>query len=222
MGCDIHLKLEKRLVKHIPSLKDKLDEKGKVIGEELDESFMKGMSGWYDKAMKEWRPVNITFDRCWGDRNYGMFARLADVRNYWDDIKPMKPRGFPKDACKDTLRSYTYELVPDDDYEKNKNRYESWDDAYVNETTGKEWLDKGYSVVMGEGYSNRKLISGPDWHSASWCTTKEMRKCVRANFYSKKFGWNGDFIEWVSLLGAMEAIEKTGLYECRAVFWFDN
>jgi hypothetical protein len=221
MGCDIHLKLERRMVKPLPNLKDKLDEKGKFIGFELDND-NKWAKYYYEKLMSEWMPCEFTQNDCWGDRCYGMFARLADVRNYWDDVKSLPVRGFPTDAHPTTLRAYTYELVPDDEFEKNEERYDEWDDAYINESTGNEWVEKGYSTVMGKSWSDRILISGPDWHSASWCTTKELKKCVRDNFYDKEFGWHGEFVEWLSLVGAMEAIEKTGYYKCRAVFWFDN
>lgn len=44
MGCDIHLRLERKA---------------------------KGQSKWQDCRI-------LGYDRCWGDRIYGMFAALAD------------------------------------------------------------------------------------------------------------------------------------------------
>ena len=33
------------------------------------------------------------------DRNYALFAKMADVRNNWDKFEPIsKPKGLPKDA----------------------------------------------------------------------------------------------------------------------------
>lgn len=53
MGCDIHLRLERKA---------------------------KGQSKWQDCHI-------FGYDRCWDDRIYGMFAALADVRNYNDVIE---------------------------------------------------------------------------------------------------------------------------------------
>lgn len=63
----------------------------------------------------------------------------------------------------------------------------------------------------------------PDYHSPNWCTTQEMEKCFNDVFLNLKDGtYEGDYIEWMALLGAMKGYEASGEYECRAVFWFDN
>ena len=50
-----------------------------------------------------------------------------------------------------------------------------------------------------------------------------MEQCIREIFYNEeKKQWQDSFVEWFALLGAMKGIETDGLYECRAVFWFDN
>ena len=49
-----------------------------------------------------------------------------------------------------------------------------------------------------------------------------MKQAVKEVFYHEGEGWKGEYVEWLALAGAMEAIESDGNYECRAVFWFDN
>ena len=37
-----------------------------------------------------------------------------------------------------------------------------------------------------------------------------------------KDSWEGDYIEWAALIGAMKGYEASGEFETRAVYWFDN
>lgn len=76
MGCDIHMVVE---VKEWQTRPD---------GAETDD--------------REWGVV-MTETAAYGDRNYNVFAALADVRNYDIPIKPIcQPRGIPEDASADT------------------------------------------------------------------------------------------------------------------------
>lgn len=210
MGCDIHLKLEKRLKTSRVFLDD---------NEKIREAY-------YESMKNKWYPCEITRRHCWGERIYGMFAKLANVRNYWpDEIKPLEVRGFPEDANDNTLLAYCFQVIPDDEYEENIDRYDRLsaygDEHYCGKSQCDRWVENGSSKVMGEKFG-RTLISGPDWHSASWCTAEEMKQAVKDVFYHEGEGWKGEYIEWLALAGAMEAIESDGNYECRAVFWFDS
>lgn len=221
MGCDIHLRLERRM-KSPKSLIHE-DITGKVVRLDIEHDEYAKIR--YERLQK-WHSCEMTDNKCWSERCYGMFARLANVRNnFIDKIEPMEVRGFPKDANESTLRAYCYELIPDELYEKNVEMYDRWsecgDNGYCSETFGSECVRDNLSTIMGEN-NGHMLISGPDWHSANWCTTQEMRKMVTDNFYTNELGWHGDYVEWLALVGAMEAIETDGNYECRAVFWFDN
>ena len=170
----------------------------------------------------DWRLCKLTREKSWGDRVYGMFARLANVRNYWE-LKHLPVRGFPKDAASVTCLAYYCIVLPDEEYEKGISVYENSKVHYVKESTANRWISGGVSeeVKCDQLYTDKRIITHPDWHSASWCTVEEMRKCVNETFY-KDGRWTGDYIEWLSLLGAMDGIEKSGEYDCRAVFWFDN
>ena len=208
MGCDIHLKLERKIKK--PILYET------PLGEIVEPTY-------YGGIMDQWQPIEITFDKCWSDRVYGMFARLADVRNYFD--KPLEHiplRGFPDDACNNTKSAYCLYVTSDEDYEMH-NGYEYSCVRWINESRARKMLESGRSVPMIFGDGERMKITDSDWHSANWCTTDEMRQCIHDTFWNEERQvWFGDFVEWFALLGAMEGIEKGGYYECRAVFWFDN
>lgn len=219
MGCDIHLKLEKRVRKTLFMEKYHYGEDGNITSTEIVPQ-----PTW--KGHDDWKPVELTYGRCWGDRVYGMFARLSGVRDYYgEESHRMVPdRGFPEDACDETKTAYSYIVISDEEYAKNEERYDYSDYHYVNESRAKKWVEGGLSKEMTPfGNTQYKKISGPDWHSPNWCTTQEMKECIYDLFWNKeKEVWVGDFVEWFGLLGAMEGIEKDGIYECRAVFWFDN
>ena len=83
MGCDIHLKLEKRKINKTYYTHENFHHDG-TITEEIRETpeF---------KTSRDWHTVQLTLNNCWGDRVYGMFAKLADVRNYFQQkIEPIR------------------------------------------------------------------------------------------------------------------------------------
>lgn len=234
MGCDIHLRLERRLKKEkkIVISPEEKDENGNIIKEEKT---------FTDNDLT-WRSCrNIPYGETWGDRVYGMFALLADVRNYWD-CKPIENRGFPIDADINTIENYMFKIatwLPDNAYEddngfslngrmisKNKARsfalknYKCYEYSYETSifkeiTPTDEWFSK---------YDDEKIkfIEDPDYHSPNWCSTYEMEECIEKVFKNENGEWNGDYIEWMGLLGAMKGYETSGEYEVRAVFWFYN
>ena len=82
MGCDIHLRLERKL---------RQDKK---------------WNEYYTEKAGEWKDCGILDDdNTWGDRIYGMFAVLADVRNY-NNREHLPLRGMPDDCCNCTLYFY--------------------------------------------------------------------------------------------------------------------
>ena len=79
-----------------------------------------------------------------------MFAKLADVRNYYEKkFTPIPQRGFPEDACDDTKNAYSFIVISDDAYNKDIDYYENsrWY-HYVSESTADKWLKEGLSVEM--------------------------------------------------------------------------
>lgn len=162
------------------------------------------------KRQSEWQNCKIFgYDRCWGDRIYGMFAVLAGVRSY-NNIEHLPVRGIPCDATRSTLLAYGYEVVKD-----TEEQY----DFQCGESKAQNWVEDFSEYIESNGI---KYVSDPDWHTPSWCTTSEMEDCINRVFKKDDGGWKGDYIEWLALLGAMKGYEQSGDYECRAVFWFDN
>lgn len=211
MGCDIHLKLEMRQIKN-----------GYICQTtHCEDEIVEVEPNAYSRC---WHPVELTYNDCWGDRVYGMFAKLADVRNYFiRKIVPIPQRGFPNDACENTKYAYAYTVIPDDDFTKNVDYYSSAHYDYISESEANKWLEEGISVELPSEKSIHRRISSPDFHSPNWCTTKEMEEAIKDIFWNEeKQVWTGSYIEWFALLGAMKGIEQNGVYECRAVFWFDN
>lgn len=95
MGCDIHLRLEKKLKK-----------------EKVWNKFYTEKCVWKNCSI-----FNANYE--WRDRIYGMFAVLADVRNHWD-FEHLPLRGFPKDACLCTVKCYAIPVVDEYKYEWEK------------------------------------------------------------------------------------------------------
>ena len=181
MGCDIHLKLEKRKINKTYYTHENFHPDG-TITEEIRETpeF---------KTSRYWHPVQLTLNNCWGDRVYGMFAKLADVRNYFQQkIEPIPLRGFPEDATDNTKLAYCYIVIPDDEYKKNEDYYEdSYQYHYINETKANEWVNNGWSKEMTPfGNTEQRKITDPDAHSPNWCTTQEMENAIKEIFWNEE------------------------------------
>lgn len=210
MGCDIHLRLEKRLKKDKPYYNEFLDHDNNRI-----------KKCYYTDKNRKWQNCYIfTNDYTWGERCYGMFAILNDVRNYWEDkVKPLENKGFPVDACQATIKNYSYQEW------KGDGEIPDWG-HYADKEDLDRWLKNGYSKEINIKDRNGNIIetriTDPDAHSPNWCTTEEMEYCINQIFKDENGNYNGDADEWLALLGAMKGYEASGYYECRAVFWFDN
>ena len=197
MGCDIHLYVEYRL-----------KEARKIIVREAeyDESGNKTQDELFYTEEREW--ISYQFGKRWSDRIYGIFAILADVRNYGNKAH-LELRGFPDDATYIVKNKHYLMVVSDAEYKRVNYRCCSESDATC-------WGGERFTI------SGREYIEDPDYHSANWCTTKEMRDVIDTLFKKEDGTYEGDYIEWLGLIGTMEGIESSGEYECRAVFWFDN
>lgn len=166
MGCDIHLRLERKL---------RQDKK---------------WNEYYTEKADRWKSCGIFgFRNTWGDRIYGMFAVLADVRNHYD-FEHLPLRGMPEDATIQTLQCYGLRVS-----DEEKEGYYDWECSRKN---AERWVNEGYSQCFG--IEGTEYISGPDWHSPNWCTTQEMEDCINKVFKDENGNWQGDYIEWLALL----------------------
>lgn len=157
----------------------------------------------------EYKSKNTDYWRSFGKRInpgriYGMFAKLADVRNGYGYETIAAERGLP-DNISYEARNDSQLFISETD-----------GDDYVHPNTAKRWVESGSSVYTNEGRS----VTHPDWHSHSWATTQELEEAF--NYVFNKDGMlKGDFIEYAAIISAMKEFEKHG-YPARVVFWFDN
>lgn len=108
-------------------------------------------------------------------RNYRLFALMAGVRN--DPLNPVTPvadpKGVPATVAFRTQRAYSVRVEDQADDEGEA----------VTKETAQQWVDNGYSVWMNDDHT---LVSGPDWHTASWLTIEELEK-VQELYASEEF-----------------------------------
>lgn len=211
MGCDIHLCLERRR-KQVETIHHE-----------------------HEMPDGTKREFNVTLDQNWEScfvslghtinpgRIYGMFAKLANVRNYWD-IVPIEQKGFPEDASERTVSYYAHRIIPDEEYQ---DYMDDWDYPPVKQTEADEWIKK-YRCETIET-KNRwskdivtKYVTDPDMHSPNWCNADELDNAIKEIFKDEKRDYYGDRADWEGLLGMMRGYEENGVWETRCVFWFDN
>lgn len=195
---------------------------------------------YLEKRNKLWKWENSEYTknelRLW--RSYPMFARMANVRNYWDlDHRPV--RGFPINASIDVKKAFFSEIVSTVKYDKleeeefpiNCVKYENAirllsEDKYIKpfyiaDNGDLFMLDKDYvlgkMLIPNKATLGNIYITDPDYHSANCLTYEEYAKCLYETLEEEFISQTG----WTELLRKMEEYKKEGT-ECRIVFWFDN
>lgn len=158
------------------------------------------------RGTTSWQPYGGRFS----ERIYGMFAKLADVRNYSGITPISQPRGVPSDVSWSVKNDYCY-FVVDEPTE---------DESCILKGDALEYIQKGWSSYFPPGDSDGRFITRPDWHSASYVPTDEFEVCVH-NIFLKDGVWHGDYTTYRAVLAMMRELELCDV-ECRAVFWFDN
>ena len=137
-------------------------------------------------------------------RHYGVFASLAGVRNYGDEIKPVSaPRGVPENlgyATKEDYLCYVCDDPSEDSHQTDREHAERW-------------------VASGSSkWADERHVTDPDAHSASWLTPDEFEAAINCEIEGKLIS---DTEDYQAVLAAMRSLESTG-HEVRTVFWFDN
>lgn len=214
MGCDIHLVVEKRQQKP-----------GLIVIKKDNQKIVRQLP-----KDNEWHCCEITSSGEWSDRDYRMFAKLADVRNNWN-FEHIEIRGFPEDASYGTIQKYAYYVISDEKFkewfpdETDKIYYIHYSGTYISESNAQYYIDIYGAKILyfkGKCHNDTKFITEPENHSANWCTLSELEKCVNEIFFDKELKeYTGDCGEWVALVHYMKGLEIAG-YETRCVFWFDN
>jgi hypothetical protein len=118
MGCDIHFYVEKwsdeELTEGPIDISDKRDSRISNVLKLKREYRWISVDKWY-RDEGYWTNYGNSF---YSGRDYNLFAKLADVRNYNNNIKPLdQPRGIPVDA------SYAYKLMTKEDGDSHSHSY---------------------------------------------------------------------------------------------------
>ena len=138
------------------------------------------------------------------DRDYAVFAKLAGVRNYGEEITPIsEPRGLPAHVSWSVSSSDNLYVV-----EKDTN-----DSGTCTREQAERWVASGISKWVREG-----VVSNPDHHSYSWISLSEFERAISELSSIIKYKLS---VEYLAVLSAMKTIAEQG-YEVRLVFWFDN
>ena len=164
------------------------------------------------KKGKGYNFSSVAFRGEFSERDYVMFALLADVRNY-EGFRSLPIRGLPDDIGFDVFNAMFKRAVPE-----YKDKLD--DEYYYLQEKADGWVKSGISFVREQ--NGVKWYSDPDAHSCNWCTPDEMVECVNKAFKNKDGEYEFGYIEWLGLAGYMKALEDNGNYEVRAVYWFDN
>ena len=180
MGCDIHLRVERRRKKNT-----------------------------YPNEKNEW--WGVAFYSEFSCPVYGMFARMAGVRDY-QGKKMFETRGLPDGIDWTTQQTFYMHVTTDEGAIE-------WGQNYCSKENAERWVESGYSKWVDETHN---LVTDPDHHSHSWLTTQELRQCFDDCFIMEDGTLSGDYVDWLGLVSLCEGIESTDEYECRVVFAFDN
>lgn len=130
-------------------------------------------------------------------RHYEIFAKLVGVRNYKEITPLSNPRGVPDDAgwhSKNDSLLYISSTNPSGE-------------GNCSPENASKWITEGSSKCVDGNW-----VTNPDWHSGSWCDSKEIESVLKDEKYAEQY---------FAVLAAMKSFEQQG-YESRLVFWFDN
>ena len=167
-----------------------------------------------EKGFTNWWQGDIYGE--FSDRNYKMFAYLADVKSDGDDERVVPDRGIPDDVADSTQDYYMHPIMDD---EKTFEWYYDHPCRPVTLKTAEDWAKRCGSKIVNRYSTDDKYkdVTDPDYHSYNWCTTDELEECIKK---AESSDW-GVAAAWKALLAYMRAYEEGG-YEVRAVYWFDS
>lgn len=170
-------------------------------------------------------------------RNYAMFALMAGVRNYGNELPVLiERRGMPDDAgyyAKDDNQLYISDTP---------------EEGYVTAERAKRWVEQGSSKYINGQDGKPIWVTNPDCHSHSWLTTSEFESILN-KYFELETGWHkvrvdehneyvkkeniqpdswaydppsmNDEPKYQVVLASLNRFEELG-YDARIVFWFDN
>lgn len=201
MGCDIHFKIERRLKNSTETSKE-----------------------------NKWNVTDYSIEAEYGNRDYWMFAHMANVRSDEYNENYLEPKGLPEDISDNTKISCSL-LCPTNKAnepgfinrfpkykEINRDQYNEWRKLYkpkvLKFTDSYKFLNEYYDAICDI-----------DTHSHSWLTTEEYEECFNKVYKREENNetiYLKGYLNWYILLQRMKAYEEFGKYDVRIIFWFDN
>jgi len=179
------------------------------------------------------------------NRNYTLFNALAGVRGFGG---PFDPRGLPKTPTISSITFGKYYLKIVDEVVENS-PFKYWSERTVTQADATQMIER-YNLIE-EDFSGGKYIRNPDWHSASNLEMDDLIT-VRRSYLTDALDYDCSYkgkkrkevlnrleqadqydlmklsfpeIECAPLnatIASMIAIENSGPYKTRLVFWFDS
>lgn len=150
--------------------------------------------------------------------DYALFAALAGVRAAPGFVPFQAPRGIPLDVSQHVADRYFVPVLEDD-------RAAAWGvgehftpthAAHLVESGASRWLPAGMTAPLMP--ATHGYIAYPDWHSASWLTTEELRLALD----HARFRLAAASDEFQLLFQYLCAVAAKKGRSTRVVFWFDN
>ena len=148
------------------------------------------------------------------DRDYRLFAILAQVR--WDlpENLTFKPKGMPSIETLSWQVSGAYYLTIDD--EKAVDQDDDPEERYITRVYA-EMYNRDYGLEIISRPNANDIINNPDYHDASFLNLEELI-IAQANYAKVSTERNRDLD---ALVGAMQGLKDEKNIP-RLVFWFDN
>lgn len=138
-------------------------------------------------------------------RDYGIFASIANVRNYGEIYNTLKPRGLPENRSWVTDSGNNLYIVDS----------ETIENGCCKRSDAERWVNGGRSKYTDE---KKTHVTNPDWHSHSWLECDEFEKAINGWQKIAEYKIDPCYFAAIELL---KSFKKQGL-ESRIVFWFDN
>lgn len=147
------------------------------------------------------------FPKIYLDRDYAMFARLANVRGSHENALPL--RGLPS--------IIGYRARGDNILYVSKNGRGG--EKHVHEDDALRWVESGSSkVAWTRGDGTIGAVTDPDWHSHTWMTPDEWDAAIRDREAEEAWPLS---VGYHIISDMMNGLRKRG-HNARVVFWFDN
>lgn len=154
------------------------------------------------------------------NRNYDLFAALADVRNDGDIVNTVKPRGIPQNLSWGHIPYFFSPIAEEMDHLPSQLYYAWGRDTSYSRSEAERYVNRGsaaYNQPLNQQVKAGQLMTQLDAHTFGWLFLEEIRAAIAIN----DLAITDD--NFHILLGTMELIEgRKGPGRTRMLFYFNN